>query len=85
MYSDPMSSRSVQISLDRDLLAEVDRQPETRQQGRSAVIRRALRLYLDLKKRREIDAAYEQAYVGRADELLEEFGELIGAQAWPEA
>lgn len=80
-----MSSRSVQISLDRELLDEVDQQPETRRHGRSAVIRRALRLYLDLKKRREIDAAYDQAYAGRADELLNEFGELIGAQVWPEA
>lgn len=37
-----MSARSVQISLDANLLAEVDRQPETKQHGRSAFIREAL-------------------------------------------
>jgi metal-responsive CopG/Arc/MetJ family transcriptional regulator len=79
-----MAARSVQISLDEDLLKEVDQHPESRERGRSAVIARALRLYLELQRRREVDAAYERAYAGRADEVLDEFADLLGKQAWPE-
>ncbi len=79
-----MGARSVQISLDEGLLREVDRDPEAKKQGRSAVIRRALRLYLDLKRRRVIDAAYARAYEGKSDEVFEEFADLLGSQPWPE-
>jgi len=79
-----MSARSVQISIDENLLREVDRDPDAKKEGRSAVIRRALRLYLDLKRRRAIDQAYDRAYRDKADEVLAEFGELLGAQGWPE-
>lgn len=80
-----MGARSVQISLDDKLLAEVDRQRETKRLGRSAVIRRALRVYLDLKRRREIDDAYDRAYgAGIADEVYEEFKDLMDAQVWPD-
>ena len=79
-----MTAKSVQISLDEELLAEVDEDPETRAGGRSALIRRALRLYLDLKRRREIDEAYERGYGGKADDVYAEFADLLGAQSWPE-
>ena len=79
-----MPARSIQISVDEKLLAEVDRQRETRTLGRSAVIRRALRLYLDLKKRREIDEAYAHAYGGKADAVFDELADMIGSQEWPE-
>ena len=76
-----MTTRSVQISIDEDLLKQIDRRPETRKDGRSATIRRALRLYLELAKRREIDLAYARAYGSKEDtELLD----LMGEQAWPE-
>jgi metal-responsive CopG/Arc/MetJ family transcriptional regulator len=78
-----MSARSVQISLDEKLLAAVDRDPETRRLGRSAVIRRALSLYLELKRRREVDQSYHRAYAGRADEVWEEFSDLLRSQSWP--
>ena len=35
--------------------------------GRSAVVERALRLYLDQVRRRETDLAYERAYGGGVD------------------
>ncbi|MBI5489949.1 MAG: ribbon-helix-helix protein, CopG family [Deltaproteobacteria bacterium] len=79
-----MSMRSIQVTIDASLLQQVDRQPETRKRGRSAVVRRALRVYLDLTKRREIDAAYARAYGDRGDDDLKELGELIGEQARPE-
>jgi metal-responsive CopG/Arc/MetJ family transcriptional regulator len=70
--------------MDEKLLQEVDRDPEAKREGRSAVIRRAVRLYLDLKRRREIDQAYDRAYRNNADEVLAEFVDLLGAQTWPE-
>jgi metal-responsive CopG/Arc/MetJ family transcriptional regulator len=79
-----MAARSVQISLDEELLAEVDRDPEAQQHGRSALIRRALRTYLELKRRKEIDDSYDRAYAGKADEVFEEFTDLLGAQTWPD-
>ena len=78
-----MAARSVQISLDEELLAEVDRDPEARDLGRSALIRRALRVYLDLKRQRDIDAAYERGYGGKADNVYAEFADLLGTQSWP--
>jgi metal-responsive CopG/Arc/MetJ family transcriptional regulator len=78
-----MSARSVQISLDPELLAEVDRLKETRESGRSAVIRRALRLYLEVRKRHEADAAYVRGYGGKRDEVYDDLAALMGGQAWP--
>lgn len=80
-----MPARSVQISLDSELLREVDGRAETQREGRSAVIARALRLYLEANRRREVDAAYARAYGGAGgQEMLDEIGELLGAQAWPD-
>jgi metal-responsive CopG/Arc/MetJ family transcriptional regulator len=78
-----MAAHSVQISLPDDLLREIDRHPETKKRGRSAVVQRALRLYLDQIRRQETDLAYERAYGGRADEVLDEMGPLIKRQRWP--
>jgi metal-responsive CopG/Arc/MetJ family transcriptional regulator len=78
-----MASQSVQVSLPQDLLREVDRRPETKSQGRSAVVQRALRLYLDQVRRQETDLAYERAYGGRADEVFVELGPLLKRQRWP--
>ena len=83
MPTTTMVARSIQISLNADLLREVDGDREAKQRGRSALIQRALRLYLDLKKRKSIDAAYERAYAGHADEVLEDFSDLLRSQAWP--
>jgi len=79
-----VSARSVQISLDEDLLARIDRHPRVRRTGRSEFIRRAIRLYLDLERRREIDDAYARAYGGQADAVFDEFADLLRGQAWPE-
>lgn len=77
-----MAAKSVQISLDEDLLREIDRRRETREKGRSAFIRSAVRLYLDLDRRRRIDEAYSRAY-GDPDATFEEFADLIRSQKWP--
>lgn len=78
-----MAAQSVQISLPEELLREIDGRVETKKAGRSAVIQRALRLYLDHVRKEEIDRAYERAYRGRADEVFGEMGQLIKGQRWP--
>ncbi len=84
MHTLDMHTKSVQISIDTELLREIDSQPETKEVGRSAVIRKALRLFLELKRRKEIDDAYDRGYAGRGDASLEELEELMGAQQWLE-
>ena len=84
MYVLQVAARSVQISLDEALLEEVDRQPECRERRRSAFIRQAITLYLDLKRREAIDEAYTRAYSGRADEVWDELSDLMGTQSWPD-
>jgi metal-responsive CopG/Arc/MetJ family transcriptional regulator len=79
-----VAARSVQISIDEELLRAIDRDPDARKLGRSAVIRRALRFYLLARERNEINEAYDRAYGGRGDDVYEEFGPLLRGQAWPE-
>jgi metal-responsive CopG/Arc/MetJ family transcriptional regulator len=83
MYVIMVSARSVQISLDEDLLARIDRHPKVKKSGRSEFIRIAVRLYLDLERRRAIDDAYARAYGEKGDEVYEEFAELLKGQSWP--
>jgi len=79
-----MAARPVQISLERDLLTRIDRDPQTRKEGRSAFIRDAVTLYLEAKRRKEIDAQIRRAYQGHGRELLDEVERLLEEQAWPE-
>lgn len=79
-----MATKTVQISLPDGLLKIVDAQPETREHGRSAVVRRALLLYLDDRRRSATDAAYARAYGGEAETALDEFGPLMERQRWPD-
>jgi metal-responsive CopG/Arc/MetJ family transcriptional regulator len=78
-----MAPRSVQISLPEELLASLDDRDETRKKGRSAVVQRALTLYLELDRQHAIDNAYARAYGGNAEEVLEEFAGLMEGQVWP--
>lgn len=78
-----MPSQAIQVSMDKELLKRIDRDPEVRQRGRSAFIRSAVELYLRTKRRRQIDAEIERAYEGHAKQMLDEVSELVGAQEWP--
>ncbi len=79
-----MTARPLQISMDPELLSLIDAEPEVQKEGRSAFIRKAIRLYLDAKRRRAIDQQLIQAYAGQADAMLEEVEDLISEQAWPD-
>jgi len=68
--------KAIQISFDEELLKRLDKDEEVKKDGRSAVFRRAVALYLRQKRRKRIAEAYGQAYakgtpaelVGWADE-----------------
>lgn len=78
-----MSSQPVQISLDEKLLRQIDADPETKEKGRSAFIRAAVRLYLKAKERMSVDEAIASAFSGKADAMLREVENLISEQVWP--
>lgn len=78
-----MAVRPVQISMEPDLLDQIDADPEAQENGRSAFIRSAVQLYLEAKKRQEIERQLARAYAGEAGSLLEEVEALIGRQSWP--
>lgn len=79
-----MAAKAVQISLDAKLLQIVDRDPQTKREGRSAFIRDAIQLYLAAKRRGEIDQQIIRAYGGRAASARAETEEWLEEQAWPE-
>jgi len=54
--------KAVQVMMDERLLAELDATEEVRQEGRSAVLRRALAEYLRRRRRKAIAEGYAQAY-----------------------
>jgi hypothetical protein len=83
MYLLMVPVRSVQVSLDEELLSEIDRRAKAKGRGRSGFVRGALRAYLEMERRREIDNAYARAYGGKGEEVLAEFGDLMARQRWP--
>lgn len=80
-----MAAQPVQISLDSELLARIDDDQEARDMGRSAFIRRAVRLYLAAKRRRAIDDEIRSAFASQADTMLDEVADLLDHQEWPPA
>jgi metal-responsive CopG/Arc/MetJ family transcriptional regulator len=78
-----MTARPVQVSIDVELLARIDADPETKERGRSAFLRSAAELYLSAKERRAIDEGIRRAYDGQADAMESEIAELLGEQEWP--
>jgi metal-responsive CopG/Arc/MetJ family transcriptional regulator len=79
-----MSARPVQISIDTKLLERVDRDPQTKREGRSAFIRSAIELYLAARRKRAIDASIADAYRDADRELLADAEPWLEEQAWPE-
>jgi metal-responsive CopG/Arc/MetJ family transcriptional regulator len=83
-YTSSMAAKPVQISLDSKLLERIDRDPETRAEGRSAFVRNAVERYLATKRRREIDTQIVAAYRGQTAAALSEIQDLVDAQVWPD-
>ena len=73
-----MAPCTLQISLEPDLLDQIDATPEAREKGRAAFTLSAVRSYLKTKERQEIERQLAHAYTGEADSLLEEIEDLVG-------
>lgn len=54
--------KAIQITFDERLLETLDKDEEVKQDGRSAVIRRAVADYLQKKRQDAIAAAYQRGY-----------------------
>ena len=64
--------KAIQVMFDEGTLARLDADEEVRQEGRSAVLRRATADYLRRREQERIAAQYRQAY-GKDQGLGEDF------------
>ena len=79
--------KAIQITIDEPLLSRLDADPEVKRVGRSAVLRRAIDVYLRAHRKRLVADAYHRAYQ-RGGPSGTPGGELEGwteEGAWPEA
>ena len=74
--------KPVQISFDEKLLEELDESEEVKRDGRSAVLRRAVKEYLERRRRHSIAARYRRAY-GDGRGLGEEYEGWEDQGEWP--
>jgi len=82
-YDANMPAKPIQVSIDTELLERIDHDPEVKRNGRSAFIRSAVELYLDVKHRQDVESRLSDAYSGQADAMLDEIVELLDRQSWP--
>lgn len=73
----------MQVTIDERLLAALDADPEVKNDGRSAVVRRAVALYLRRRRDRTIAEAYRRAYAKLPNP--EDVGPWAEDPLWPEA
>ena len=72
--------RAIQITVDEQLLAVIDKDEEVRRDGRSSVFRRAISEYLKTRRRRGIAEAYRRGYGSKG---ASEFEGWAGEGRWP--
>lgn len=75
-------SKMTAVRLDEELLRDIDRERRRAKLSRARVIHEALALWLE---RRRLEAAVRSDQAGYAEHPVdeEEFGPVLGAQAWP--
>lgn len=59
--------KAVQVMFDEQLLRRLADSPDVKQNGRSAVVRRAVQLYLRQREHEQISQQYRNAYSDTAD------------------
>ena len=69
--------------MDERLLHRLDADPEVKRDGRSAVLRRAVALYLRRRRARQVSESYARAY-GQGEGLGDEFAGWEHEGVWPE-
>lgn len=75
--------KPIQILMDPELLASVDRAAKRLRSDRSKLVRMALSRFLADERRRELEERHRSAY-RRQPQRADEVEPWIGAQAWPE-
>ena len=75
--------KAIQITIDDRLLTRLDRDPEVKRLGRSAIFRRAIEAYLRGRRKAEIADAYHRAY-GKGRKPPVELEGWSEEGAWPE-
>jgi len=75
--------KAIQVSIDEELLQQLDTDPDVCRDGRSAVLRRAVSAYLRQRKAQRIADAYRQAYADRRG-IRPEFEGWEEQGEWPE-
>jgi metal-responsive CopG/Arc/MetJ family transcriptional regulator len=76
--------KTIQVSIDEKLLAELDSCEEVKEQGRSAILRRAVAQYLRRRTRTAISEQYRRAYAAEGG-LGEEFSDWDTQGQWPDS
>jgi len=76
-----MTTKAVQIVLDDKTLRVADREARRAKVNRSELFRRALAVYLEQIRMRELENRHRAGYV-KHPERADEFGDFEGA--WPE-
>jgi metal-responsive CopG/Arc/MetJ family transcriptional regulator len=74
--------KTIQVTMDEKLLEKLDADAETKRDGRSAVLRRAVTEYLRRRRRSAITNSYRRAY-GKTAGLGTEFENWEDEGVWP--
>jgi metal-responsive CopG/Arc/MetJ family transcriptional regulator len=74
--------KTIQITMDEELLSKLDADSETQRDGRSAVLRRAVFEYLTRRRQSAIADKYREAY-GKEQGLGTEFRGWEEEGVWP--
>jgi predicted transcriptional regulator len=82
IYVYSLNMKPIQVLIDEALLTELDADDEVRREGRSAVLRRAVRDYLKRRRRQSIARQYRNAYAERQG-LGNEFEGWEKQGEWP--
>ena len=75
--------KPIQLTMDEELLAQLDATEEVKRSGRSAVIRRATSEYLERARRRAIAEQYRRGYSDSAS-VEKDFSDWTDEGVWPE-
>ena len=74
--------KTIQITIDPELLHKIDNDEESMKKGRSAFLRQAVRYYLEQKRLKSISEQYRSGY-RRESEINDDLTSWEDEQVWP--
>jgi metal-responsive CopG/Arc/MetJ family transcriptional regulator len=75
--------KAIQVMFEEDLLSELDKTPDVREKGRSAVLRQLTGEFLRRRREENIDTQYRHAYEKVDRPLGDEFVGWEDEGVWP--